>query len=180
MTSREAPVVGPDLADVVAILERTPGTLRSLLLGLPEEWLRPTEGEGTFGPREVLGHLIHGEKTDWIPRMRVILEAGESRPFEPFDRRGFTIQGVPTEALLDEFQSLRSSSLRSLDEAALTPEALARRGRHPELGSVTLGELLATWAVHDLNHLGQVVRVMSKRYLEAVGPWKQFLGILQR
>jgi hypothetical protein len=130
----------------------------------------------------VVGHLIHGEKTDWVPRMRLILEAGESRPFVPFDRFGFrdAIRGVPISALLDELAARRAENLAAVDAAALTPAQLALRGRHPELGAVTLGQLLATWAVHDLNHLGQVARVMSRRYDRAVGPWKAYLGILNR
>jgi hypothetical protein len=170
----------PHLSELTAILVRTPTTLRSLLADLPDSWLETNEGEGTFSPRDVVGHLIHGEKTDWVPRIRLILDSGERRPFEPFDRFGFreAIRGVPTMTLLDEFQALRTASLTALAGFSLTPEDLARNGRHPELGSVTLGQLLATWAVHDLNHICQIVRVMSKRYAAAVGPWKAFLGVL--
>lgn len=170
----------PSLADIRAILERTPGTLRSLLSGLPPGWLAAQEGPGTFSPVDVVGHLIHGEKTDWIPRARLILEHGESRAFEPFDRFGFrdAIAGVPLPALLDEFDALRSQSLGALDSFGLTPESLERRGTHPAFGPVTLGQLLATWAVHDLNHLGQIVRVMSGRARDEVGPWREYLGIL--
>jgi hypothetical protein len=172
----------PILLDVTAVLARTPGTLRALLEGLSAPWVEADEGEGTFSPRDVLGHLIHGEKTDWVPRIRLILEAGEGKPFEPFNRVGFreAIRGISTTALLDEFSSLRTSNLALLSDLSLSPAQLSLKGRHPELGVVTLGQLLATWAVHDLNHIGQVVRVMSKRYGEAVGPWKAYLGILQR
>ena len=172
----------PVIAEVTAVLSRTPPTLRALLDGLPDAWLEAREGEGTFSPRDVLGHLIHGEKTDWVPRIRLILEAGESRPFVPFDRFAFreAIRGVPTDALLMELASLRAANLAFVEALALAPAQLALPGRHPELGPVTLGQLLATWAVHDLNHVGQVVRVMSKRYAEAVGPWKAYLGILNR
>jgi len=172
----------PLLSEISAVLARTPATLRALLQGLPEPWLETREGEGTFSPRDVLGHLIHGEKTDWVPRVRLILAAGEAEPFVPFDRFGFrdAIRGVAAAALLDELESLRASNLAFLDGLSLTDSQLALRGRHPELGSVTLGQLLATWAVHDLNHIGQVVRVMSKRYDATVGPWKAYLGILNR
>jgi hypothetical protein len=172
----------PTVADVRAVLARTPGALRALMDGLPGEWVdEAREGEGTFSPRDVVGHLIHGEKTDWMPRVRWILELGDERPFVPFDRVGFreAIRGVPAAALLAEFAVLRTESLAELDSLALTPEQLALRGRHPELGPVTLGQLLATWAIHDLNHVGQIVRVMSRRYSEAVGPWKAYLGILR-
>ena len=172
----------PILSDVTAILSRTPGTLRALLDGIPAPWVEADEGEGTFSPRDVLGHLIHAEKTDWVPRIKLIIEAGETRPFVPFDRFGFrdAIRGASTKALLDELSSLRTSSLAFLSDLSLSPAQLSLTGRHPELGRVTLGQLLATWAVHDLNHIGQIVRVMSKRYREAVGPWKAYLGILNR
>ena len=132
--------------------------------------------------RRTLGHLIHGEKTDWVPRIQLILGSGETRPFEPFDRFGFrdAIHGTPTSVLLDEFDSLRNSNLELVQDLSLTPAQLALKGRHPELGVVTLGQLLATWAVHDLNHIGQIVRVMARRYSEAVGPWREYLGILNR
>jgi DinB superfamily len=170
------------LPELTAVLSRTPATLRALLGDLPPAWIDTREGEGTFSPRDVVGHLIHGEKTDWMPRVRLILESGESRPFVPFDRVGFreAIAGRSIGDLLGELQSLRDANLRALQNLAITPEQLELRGRHPELGSVTLGQLLATWAVHDLNHVDQVVRVMSKRYASAVGPWRAYLGILNR
>jgi hypothetical protein len=170
----------PVLSEIVAVLTRTPGTLRALLADLPPAWLEASEGEGTFSPRDVLGHLIHGEKTDWMPRVRLILEAGDGRPFVPFDRFAFRawIRDASTADLLAQLESLRRASLAELQGLSLTPAQLSLRGLHPELGPVTLGQLLATWAVHDLNHVGQVVRVMSKRYAEAVGPWKAYLGIL--
>jgi hypothetical protein len=156
--------------------------LRALLEDLPAAWLEVTEGEGTFSPMDVVGHLIHGERTDWVPRIKIILASGETQPFVPFDRFGFreAIRGRSMSALLTEFHSLRQSNLDVVRGIALAPEQLALKGRHPELGTVTLGQLLTTWAVHDLNHVGQVVRVMSKRYAEAVGPWKAYLGILNR
>jgi hypothetical protein len=170
------------LSEVKDILSRTPGTLRALLDGLPPALLDANEGPETFSPRDVLGHLIHGEKTDWVPRARLILESGESQPFAPFDRFGFrdAIEGQPLRALLDEFEGLRRANLEYLEGLSLTEERLALTGRHPALGVVTLGHLLATWAVHDLNHLGQVARVMSKRYAPEVGPWRDYLGILNR
>ncbi len=172
----------PTLSEITAILSRTPATLRALLGDLPDAWLGANEGDGTFSPRDVVGHLIHGEKTDWVPRIRLILDGGEAQPFVPFDRFGFqdAIRGVPTSALLADLQTLRASNLEILRGLSLTPAHLALKGTHPELGSVTLGQLLATWTVHDLNHIGQVVRVMATRYLTAVGPWRAHLGILNR
>ena len=172
----------PRLPEITAILSRTPATLRALLKDLPEPWLLANEGEGTFSPRDVLGHLIHGEKTDWVPRLRLILASGEAQPFVPFDRFGFrdAIQNVPTGALIAEFDALRATNLAHLEGFALTADQLALTGTHPELGRVTLGQLLATWAVHDLNHVGQIVRVMAGRYSDTVGPWKAYLGILTR
>ncbi len=164
------------------MLSRTPSALRALLDGLPEAWLNATEGEGTFSPRDVLGHLIHGEKTDWIPRIRHILEVGEREPFVPFDRAGFREIGHnrPIGQLLDDFEACRKSSLDYVRKLPLTEPQLSLPGHHPDLGRVTLGQLLATWAVHDLDHISQIVRVMSKRYTVAVGPWKAYLGILNR
>src|SRR5688572_12464989 len=170
-----------DLPAIVSVLERTPAVLRALLQGLPEPWLGKHEGQDAFSPREVVGHLVHGEKTDWVPRLRVILEHGASRPFERFDRQGYRdADRVPVPDLLDELETLRRASLDALAQSGLTTADLAREGRHPDLGVVTLGQLLATWAVHDLNHIGQIVRVMSAGYATAVGPWKQYLGILNR
>ena len=171
-----------EMPEALAILGRTPAVLRALLEDLPEVWLEATEGDGTFSPVDVVGHLIHAEKTDWVPRIQRILEAGETRPFDPFDRFGFrdAIRGRALSDLLGELDTLRRANVAFLRERAFTPAQLALTGRHPELGSVTVGQLVATWAVHDLNHLGQVVRVMSRRYSEAVGPWKAYLGILNR
>lgn len=170
-----------DVAEVVSVLERTPAVLRALLQDLPAGWLERHEGEGTFDARDILRHLIHGEKTDWVPRIKMILETGDARPFVPFDRRGFeeAKEAAPGQ-LLVEFETLRKANLVFLDSLQLTPAQLALKGRHPELGGVTLGQLLATWAVHDLNHIAQALRVMSRRYSDAVGPWKAFLGILNR
>jgi hypothetical protein len=166
--------------EIVEVLERTPSALRALLVPLRETWLHCDEGPGTFSPRDVLGHLILGEETDWMPRARIILEHGESRPFEPFDRFGFRdrLAGVAVPDLLDRFQALRQANLAELRSLRLQPADLDRKGRHPELGTVTLGQLLATWVAHDLDHLGQVARVMARRCQEDVGPWRAYLRIL--
>lgn len=170
-----------DLPAIVAVLARTPSVLRALLQDLPEPWLGKHEGPNAFSAREVVGHLVHGEKTDWVPRLRVILEHGAALPFERFDRQGYRdADRVPVTLLLDEFESLRRESLDALARSGVSASDLAREGRHPDLGPVTLGQLLATWAVHDLNHIGQIVRVMSTGYATAVGPWRQYLGILNR
>jgi uncharacterized damage-inducible protein DinB len=170
----------PVLDDVIAVLERTPATLMALLDGLPEVWVTATEGEGTWSPFDVIGHLIHGERTDWIPRARHIL-AGDSRPFAAFDREAqFTeSRGRRTDELLATFARLRRENLETLARFCLTREDLTRRGLHPELGDVTLGQLLATWVVHDLDHVGQVARTMAKVYGATVGPWSAYLSILR-
>lgn len=163
------------LEESIEILSRTPAVLSTLLGGLPEEWVHCREGVGTFSPHEVLGHLVFGEQTDWIPRTRIILESGESRPFEPFDRRGheaFTVTRSNAE-LLREFATLRAASLEALRALQLDERALNARGVHPSLGPVTLRELLASWVVHDLGHISQIVRVMAKRLREDVGPWRE-------
>jgi len=167
------------LADALAVLERTPASLSALLAGLPETWVRATEGEGTWSPYDVIGHLIHGERTDWIPRARHIL-AGERRPFEPFDRTAQLreSQGKSLRELLATFAELRRENVAALAAMRLTDEDLERRGLHPELGEVTLGQLLAAWVVHDLDHVAQVARVMAKVYSEATGPWSVYLSIL--
>jgi len=164
------------------ILQRTPATLNSLLGNLSEEWVLKNEGPDSWSAFDVVGHLIHGEETDWIPRTRIILEHGEERAFEPFDRFAMfeKSKGRSLSELLAEFELLRVRNLEELDRMNLTPELLAKRGKHPELGVVTLNQLLATWAVHDLNHIAQIVRVMSKQYSDEVGPWKAYLSILQK
>ncbi len=170
------------LNEVVAILSRSPGALGVLLTGLPEAVLTTRPAEGTFSPLDVLGHLIHGEKTDWVPRIKLILASRDAQPFEAFDRVGFkaAIAGRSAAELLAEFGVLRTSNLAYVQGLSLTSSQLSLPGRHPALGSVTLGQLLATWAVHDLNHIGQVARVVSQRYAEAVGPWRAYLGILNQ
>jgi len=171
---------GFNLDDAVAILERTPASLSALLVGLPETWVTATEGDGTWSPYDVIGHLIHGERTDWITRARHIL-AGETRPFEAFDRTAqFTeSHGKSLEELLATFGELRRESVAMLLGMNLRAEDLDRKGLHPELGEVTLGQLLATWVVHDLDHVGQIARTMAKVYSEASGPWSVYLSILR-
>ena len=170
-----------DLQNAIALLSRTPSTLNSLLRDLPEPWLVQNEGAETWSPYDIVGHLIHGEHTDWIPRAKMILENGESRAFEPFDRVAMfqESEGKSIAELLDTFAELRKQSLHELSEMHLTPELLDKRGKHPELGVVSMKQLLATWVVHDLGHIRQIVRVMSKQYRDAVGPWQAYLSILE-
>ena len=170
------------LEQAKSVLQRTPATLNSLLHNLPGEWVFPNEGPDTWSPFDVVGHLIHGEETDWIPRAKIILADGENRSFEPFDRFAMfeKSKGQSLGELLDTFERLRGENLRQLEQMKLTPELLSKRGNHPELGIVTLSELLATWVVHDLGHIAQIVRVMSKQYGDAVGPWQAYLSILGR
>lgn len=168
------------IPEATEILEGTPSTLRSLLEGLPDACVHSNEGAGTWSPLEVVAHLADLERQDWAPRLRIILEEGAERPFEPVDRVAFrkTLNGKQLPELLEIFAERRAASLRTLEAMRLTDADLDRPGTHPELGRVALGALLATWAVHDLNHLGQIVRVMAKRYETTVGPWKPYLGIL--
>jgi len=170
-----------NLDDTIALLTRTPGALNALLRDLPDAWTRGHEGEKTWSAFDVVGHLIHGELTDWMPRARMILQFGESRAFEPFDRfaQERASQGKSLPQLLDEFARSRAENVRGLRELNLRPQDLARRGRHPALGPVTLSELLATWAAHDLTHLHQISRIMAHQYRQAVGPWNVYLGVLQ-
>jgi DinB superfamily len=170
-----------NLAEAVAVLTRTPTTLNALLRGLPNTWVRCNEGKDTWSAFDIVGHLIVGERTDWMQRLRIILENGEARPFDPFDRfaQEEESQGRSLEQLLDDFARLRKENLAALHGLNLQPEDLTRRGKHPALGVVTLSELLATWAVHDLTHLHQLTRVMAHQYQDAVGPWKAYLGVLQ-
>ena len=170
-----------DMEGTLAILSRTPAALDALLRGLAEEWTRANEGEGTWSAFDVVVHLIHCEEADWMPRVRTILEHGEAQEFAPLDRWGGMreSQSRPLEELLDEFARRRAESLEALRKWRLNAEDFARQGRHPALGVVTLGELLATWAAHDLNHLHQISRVMAHQYREAVGPWRQYLGVLR-
>lgn len=170
------------LSDGIAVLERTPATFRALLAGLPEAWISTDEGPNTFSPFDNVGHLIHGERTDWIPRARVILAQGADRRFEPYDRFAQTreSQGKNIGQLLDEFATLRAENVKTLREWKLSDRELALQGEHPELGPVTLRQLLATWVAHDLGHIAQTTRVMAKQYSDAVGPWRAYLPVLDR
>ena len=170
-----------NLPDTIALLTRTPAVLDALLRDLPERWTLRNEGDSTWSAFDVVGHLIHGERTDWMPRARMILHFGEAKTFEPFDRwaQQRESQGKSLGQLLDEFARARSGSLGELRALNLRQEDFCRRGRHPALGAVTLSELLATWAAHDLTHLHQISRIMAQQYREAVGPWSKYLGVLQ-
>jgi uncharacterized damage-inducible protein DinB len=165
---------------MVRILTRTPDTLRAILEDLPDHLLHADEGEGTFSPFSVLGHLIQGEKEDWLPRARIIVTEGRSRPFDPFDRFAHVtaIEGRTLEELLDDFASLRRTNLEGLSELLKRSPDPDSVGTHPDLGAVTLTELLATWVVHDLNHLAQIARIVARQFEDEVGPWREYLPIL--
>ncbi len=169
-----------NLQDTISLLARTPSALNALLRDLPDAWTLCREGENTWSPFEVVAHLISGERSDWMPRVKMILQFGEARAFEPFDREGHRreIQGKSLPQLLDEFTRVRSANLTELRGLNLKPEDLERRGQHPSLGIVTLSQLLATWPVHDLTHLHQISRIMAHQYRQTVGPWVQYLGVL--
>ena len=169
-----------DLTRTIALLERTPPTLRDWLSGLSNEWVASSSDRGDWGPFDIVGHLIHGEQTDWIPRARIILESQNRQPFSSFDREAQfdASTGKTLEQLIDEFTDLRQKNLTILQGWGLTLEDLEMLGEHPELGQVTLRQLLATWAVHDLGHLAQIARSMARQYGAQVGPWKAYLPIL--
>ena len=170
-----------NLQHTISLLARTPATLDALLRDLPEEWTMRNEGGNTFNAFDVIGHLIQGERTDWMPRAKRILQFGESRAFDRFDRRGQEreSQGKSLPQLLDEFARVRAENLVELRALNVTDQELNRRGLHPELGTVTLSQLLATWAAHGLTHLHQISRIMAHQYREAVGPWTAYLGVMQ-
>ena len=170
-----------NLQDTIALLARTPATLNTLLRDLPDTWTLRNEGEGTWTAFDVIGHLVSGERTDWMPRVRMILEHGETRAFVPFDRwaQERESQGKSLSELLDEFANLRSQNLAELLAFNLQADDLERRGRHPDFGPVSLSQLLATWAGHDLTHLHQISRIMAHQYREDVGPWSIYLGVLK-
>ena len=172
--------MGFDLQETVALLTRTPSALNALLRDLPEMWTVRNEGGKTWSPFDIVGHLIHGERTDWMARARIILQDGERRPFDPFDRlaQEQESEGKSLAQLLDEFARLRAENLDSLHAMNLEPSDFDRRGRHPALGVVTLSQLLATWAVHDMTHLHQLARVIAYQYRDVVGPWSAYLGVL--
>jgi hypothetical protein len=168
------------MEEAVAILSRTPATLDTLLRSLPQGWIAANEGGETWSAFDVIGHLIHGERTDWVQRARIILEHGEARAFDTFDRLAqFTMsEGRTLASLLDEFATLRRDNLRELAALGLSDADLDRRGRHPQLGVVTLRQLLATWVAHDLDHVVQISRVLAHQYAEEVGPWRSYLRII--
>jgi hypothetical protein len=170
-----------DLEQTMALLARMPAALDALLRGLPDAWTLRNEGENSWTAFDVIGHLIHGERTDWMPRTRLVLQSGAARPFEPFDRLAHVSESRnrSLDELLDTFARLRADNLSELRALNLQPSDLERRGRHPALGEVTLSQLLATWAAHDLSHLHQLSRVMAHQYREAVGPWTAYLGVMQ-
>ncbi len=168
------------LEEAVAILASTPPTLDAQLRGLPASWIDANEGGETWSPFDVLGHLVHGEQTDWIPRVKIILAHGNARAFDKFNRLAqFTASaGRTLPDLLDEFATLRKANLRELDSLGLTEADLDRPGLHPELGAVTLRQLLATWVAHDLDHVVQISRVLARQYSDAVGPWRAYLRVI--
>jgi len=169
-----------NLDETIAVLTRTPATLNAQLHGLPAIWVQGNEGKDTWSACDIVGHLIVGERTDWMPRARIILASGKQRAFDPFDRfaQAKESQGKTLDQLLEEFARLRGENLSALQALNLQPEDFKREGKHPALGVVTLSELLATWAIHDLTHLHQLSRVMAYQYRDTVGPWSAFLGVL--
>ena len=171
-----------DLAETLDVLERTPSVVSALLRGTSPSWHATNEGPDTWSAFDVVGHLVHGEETDWVPRGRIILEHGETQPFEPFDRFAqlSRFAGWSMDSLLGHFAELRRANVKTVKEWRLTSAQLALRGMHPALGSVSLRELLATWAVHDLSHIAQIARVMAKQYGDEVGAWRAYLSILGR
>jgi uncharacterized damage-inducible protein DinB len=170
-----------DIQHATALLGRTPVVLAALLRDLPDDWTRSNEGDTTWSAYDIVGHLVHGERTDWMARAKMTLEFGESRTFDRFDRlaQERESQGKTLGQLLDEFARLRSSNLDELHAMNLQPDDFERRGRHPTFGTVTLGQLLATWTAHDMTHFHQISRVMAHQYRDAVGPWIVYLGVLQ-
>jgi hypothetical protein len=170
-----------DLEEATTLLARTPATLNALLRDLSDEWVLQNEGGDTWSAFDIVGHLIHADRTDWLPRAHMILEHGEPREFEPFDRLGQNeaSKGKSLGQLLDEFAEVRAACLKEVRELKLGAVDLERRGRHPAFGTVRMSELLATWTAHDLNHLHQLARVMAHQYREAVGPWSAYLGVMQ-
>ena len=171
-----------DLTAGTAVLARTPAALRAMLTGLPPAWTDATEGPETWSPYVIVGHLIHGERTDWIPRAQIVLAQGSNRRFTPYDRFAQLREsrGRSLAELLDEFARLRAGNIATLNGWRLSDAQLALEGEHPELGRVTLRQLLATWVAHDLGHIAQTARVMAKQYREAVGPWRAYLPVLDR
>jgi hypothetical protein len=168
-------------ADAIEVLTRTPAVLNAMLRGLPSRWQRCTEGKDSWSAFDIVGHLVLAERSDWMPRMRILVEDGESRPFDAFDRfaQFKEHQDKTLEQLLDDFACLRRDNLAALESLNLQQGDMTRRGRHPVLGVVTLSQLFATWTVHDLSHLHQLSRVLAHQYRDMVGPWNIYLGVLQ-
>jgi hypothetical protein len=171
-----------NLADSIDILERTPLILEEFLRDLPSKWIRNNEGGSSWSPFDVVGHLVHGEKTDWVPRMHIILSNNEKKDFESFDRfaQFDNNQGKSLNELLNEFRDLRKMNIIKLRKANIQAIDLKKTGIHPQFGTVTLRQLLASWVVHDLTHINQISRVLAKQYASEVGPWKRFMGVLRR
>jgi len=169
------------LKDACAILPRTPLVLRAMLDGLPDPWMNATQGSGTWSPYDIVGHLVHGERADWLPRVEHILQHGDAVPFPPFDREAMfeASKGKTLADLLDEFDRTRRESLRQLETLRLTEADLSRIGRHQEFGVVTLGQHLSTWVVHDFTHINQIVRTLATQYRDAVGPWRAYLSVIR-
>jgi len=169
------------LDQAISVLSRTPQALRTLLSGLADPWIWNNEGPETWSPYDVVGHLLYGEKTDWIPRLKIILHYGKGKTFEPFDRFAMfrESEGKSIDDLLDEFGRLRMDNLATLQQLKLGSQDFLRQGMHPGLGEVNLGQMLATWVVHDLSHLAQIAEIMARQYREQVGPWKAYLRVLQ-
>jgi hypothetical protein len=181
--SKEAMRMAFSVKRSVEVLQRTPGNLRALLgEGLDEFWTRSNYGPDTFSPFDVVGHLIHADETNWLPRLRLIFDRGEAEAFAPFDRYAMykASQGKSMSDLLDAFTAIRARSLDELRALNLTPEQLGRKGTHPQLGGVTAANLIAAWVVHDLNHVHQVAKCMAFQYRDAVGPWRELLTILPK
>ena len=168
------------LTEAIEMLERTPFVVEQMLSGLSENWVINNEGPDTWSPYDVVGHLIHGEKTDWIPRMLIVLSDGGDKKFVPFDRFGqfSESKGKTLQQLITEFKEVRKQSLDTLKSKKLTDADMNKTGIHPAFGTVTLKQLLATWVVHDLAHITQIARVMAKQYSAEVGPWKAYLSVL--
>jgi len=171
-----------NLEQSIEILDNTPKVLSSYLLHLSDDWLKHNEGENTWSPYDVVGHLIFGEQTDWMARIQIILSDSDNKLFEPFDRFAQlkNDQSQPISALLEEFSKLRTENIKTLKSLHITEADFNKTGIHPEFGEVSLSQLIATWVVHDLGHISQISRVMAKQYKTDVGPWIDYLGVLKR
>ena len=169
-----------NINESIEVLKRTPAALAAMLGGLPEIWLTATEGDGKWSPYDVIGHLAHGERADWLTRARHIMDR-KTEPFETFDRTAMlrSSEGKSIADLLDEFARLRAANIEALREMNIQPDDLLSEGLHPQLGRVNLGQLLSTWVVHDLDHVAQIARTMAKVYTEDVGPWRAYLSVLE-